>query len=106
MQLAQSYDAILAKEVALWTISPQDQAANRLLQTKHQLPFPILADTDLAVIHAWGIFNDLDPKQRPIPYPATYIVGQDGRVAWVHLGVGTRDRPTVGQILAAIPEGN
>ncbi len=103
MQLAQTYAEFQAKGVALWTVSPQDVETNQALRERRDLPFPILADADQAVIRAWGLFNDQDPQQRPIPYPATYIVGQDGRILWRHLGLETRDRPTVGQILAALP---
>ena len=85
----------------LLAISPQDEAANQGLRERRNLPFPILADADQSVIRAWGLFNDLDPKGRDIPYPAVYVVGGDGRIVWSHLGIGTRDRPTAGEVLAA-----
>lgn len=85
----------------LLAVSPQDVAANEGLRGRRSLPFPILADADQAVIRAWGLFNDQDPKERLIPYPAVYVVGQDGRISWAHLGIATRDRPTAGEVLAA-----
>lgn len=92
----------------LLAVSPQEVTANQGLRERRNLPFPILADADQAVIRAWGLFNDLDPKERAIPYPAVYVVGQDGRITWCHVGVATRDRPTAGQVLAAFraEEGN
>lgn len=98
------YDEILSTGGELLAVSPQTIDQNLGLRERRALSFPILADADLAVIHEWGLFNDLDPKERQIPYPATYIVAQDGRIAWAHLGIDTRDRPTVGEVLAALTE--
>jgi len=88
----------------LWTISPQDVESNQALRERRDLPFPILADFDQRVIHQWGIFNFDDPKGRAIPYPATFVVGQDGLIAWSYVGKMTRDRPTPGAILAAVQD--
>jgi peroxiredoxin len=86
----------------LWAISPQNKEKNEELRQRRQLPFPILADADQAVIREWGVFNDLDPKKRAIPYPATYVINQNGIVQWAHVGMDTRDRPGREQIMAAV----
>ena len=85
----------------LWTIAPQEVETNQALRERRDLPFPILADIDQAVIHQWGIFNFDDPKGRAIPYPATFVIGQNGTISWAYVGKETRDRPTPGAILAA-----
>lgn len=90
----------------IWAISPQTTVENGNLKERRDLPFPVLADADQAVIHEWGLFNALDPRQRAIPYPATYIINQQGEVAWRHLGLQTRDRPTPAEILAAVRTAN
>jgi peroxiredoxin len=77
---------------------------NQGLRERRNLPFPILADADLAVIRAWGGFNALDEKERLIPYPAAYLVGKEGRILWRHLSHETRDRPTPMQIVTAVRE--
>ena len=82
-------------------ISPQNLEANQGLRERRELPFPILADSEQAVIHEWGLFNDLDPQKRDIPYPAVYVVARNGRIAWSHLGIATRDRPSAGEVVAA-----
>ncbi len=86
----------------MWAISPQETEQNQALRERRSLPFPILADADQVVIRTWGIYNRLDPKQRSIPYPATYIIDQSGRVRWSRLGLETRDRPTAGEVVAAV----
>ncbi len=68
------------------------------------MPFPILADDDQTVIHQWGIFNFDDPKGRAIPHPSTFVIDQDGLVAWSYVGKTTRDRPTPDAILAAVQD--
>lgn len=95
------YDEVKAAGGELLAIAPQGVENNMGLREKRSLPFPILADHDQAVIHEWGVFDALDPKGRLIPYPATYVVGQDGIIHFGHLGAGTRDRPTVGEVMAA-----
>lgn len=104
VQLAAVYENIKAAGAALWAIAPQSQELNQGLRERRQLPFPILADDRQQVIRQWGLFNDLDPKQRPIPYPATYLIGPNGRVAWYRLGLDTRDRPTPAELIAAVHE--
>jgi len=102
VQLAKVYPEIQTAGGELLAVSPQTVVLNQGLRERRSLPFPILADADQAVIRGWGLFNDLDPKRRLIPYPATYVIGQDGRVAWAHLGVETRDRPSVGEVIASL----
>jgi peroxiredoxin len=103
VQLTKTLDKIEAKGAKIWAISPQTVELNLALQERRDVGFPILADPDQATIRAWGVFDALDPKERAIPYPATYIVGEEGRVVWAHVGASTRDRPTVGEIIANIP---
>lgn len=102
MQLASVYDQIRAAGADLWAISPQSVAQNDALRRRRELPFPILADADQQLIRAWGLYNHADPKQRPIPFPAAYLVGAARRVLWAYPGIDTRDRPTPGQILDAV----
>ncbi len=96
------YDEILAKGSDLWAISPQGQEANVRLRDRYALPYPILADEDQQVIVRWGIYNHLDPKNRPIPYPATYVIDRQGVIRWHKLGLAARDRPNPGQIISVL----
>lgn len=102
MQLAGAYEEIRAVGCDLWAIAPQPVAVNAALVERRMLPFPVLADADLYVIREWGLFNADDPKGRSIPYPAVYLQAPGGRVAWAHVSLGTRDRPTVGEILSRV----
>ncbi len=102
-QLAQSYDKFVDADVNIWAISPQRQAINKQFGEKRQIPYPILADDDLAVINTWGLLHELNPDQENIPYPTTYIIDTNGRIHWRRLGEQPQDRPTTAEILAALP---
>jgi peroxiredoxin len=102
VQLARIYDQFEELGASLWAISPQSVEKNRVLVERRGFPFPILSDDDQDVIRRWGVFNDEDPKGRAIPYPATYLIDQKGRITWVHIGQSTRDRPASDDILLQI----
>ena len=102
-QLAKVYDKFLDAGVSLWAISPQQQVTNQQFSEKREIPYPILADDDLAVIDEWGLRHELNPDQENIPYPTTYVINQDGSIHWRHLGGSKDDRPTTEEILAALP---
>lgn len=102
IQLAGLYERIQTHGADLWAISPQSENVNQSLRERRGLPFPILADRDQAVMRAWGVFKEVDPEGRAIPYPATYVVNRDGRIHWRHLGLGMRDRPQAVEVVAAV----
>ncbi len=101
-QLSQVYSDIVARGAELWAISPQSQAQNQAFREKRDIQFPILGDTDLAVINRWGLRDELDPSQEQIPHPTTYII-LNGQAHWRRMGHRKDDRPTPGEIIAALP---
>lgn len=48
------------------------------LAAKLGLRFPLLSDVDLSVIRAYGV----EDAENGIAWPAIFVVGRDGRVAW------------------------
>ena len=66
---------------------------------KHRCSFPYLLDEDRAVTKAYGVHERLSLDAINIAKPATFIVAQDGRLAWVHLGTRT-ERASVPEVLA------
>ncbi|MEE9142411.1 MAG: peroxiredoxin [Gammaproteobacteria bacterium] len=57
-------------------ISPQDAESHQRFGEKHQLPFPLLADTDKTVIRAYGVDGPLGFGVRR----ATFLVARDGLI--------------------------
>jgi peroxiredoxin len=101
VQLARRYEILRDAGIEIWAISPEPLADSAALQERREFPFALLADSDQAVIRAWGLFNHEDPKGRSIPYPATFIVTADGRIAWRYVRRKTRDRPDAEAVIAA-----
>ena len=46
------------------------------------LDYPLLSDPDHAVIDRYGLLNQNDPRDRPIPHPTTLVIDRDGVVRW------------------------
>jgi len=87
VQLQQSLPDLEAAGYALFAISydPVERLAE--FSNRHDVTFPLLSDSDSAVIKAFGILNtDIEPDDSRaagvfgIPYPGIYIVNEDGVV--------------------------
>lgn len=67
--------------------APADNAA---FAAKYRLPYPLLSDIDRAIARAYGAFQTDSPD-----YPArnTYVIGSDGKLEQVHLGVNAKTHP-------------
>lgn len=62
----------------------------------------LLSDPDHAVIDRYGIFNDAEPRGRPVPHPTTLIIDTEGVIRWKVTEVDYRVRPENEDILAAL----
>ena len=57
-------------------VSPQDTDSHRRFAEKHDLNFPLLADTDKRVVKAYGVDGPLGLGVRR----GTYLIGRDGKL--------------------------
>ena len=64
---------------------------NRAMVDKLFLPFPLLSDSEGAVIKAWGVWTEDDGGTAR---PAIFALRQDGVLAWKYVGTDFADRPT------------
>lgn len=64
----------------------------------------LLSDPDHAVIDRYGIFNDAEPRGRPVPHPTTLVIDTAGVIRWKVTEVDYRMRPENEDILAALEE--
>jgi thioredoxin-dependent peroxiredoxin len=81
-------------------ISPQDVDSHERWATQERFPFALLADTDQAVIHAYGLEAPLVGVRRSI-----FLVDTAGIVRWRYSGTvrAIFKRPqTLGRILATM----
>jgi peroxiredoxin len=66
------------------------------------LEFPLLSDPDHAVIDRYGLLNQEDPRQRPIPHPTVFVIDREGTVRWKFVEINYKIRPTNEAILVAL----
>ena len=71
-------------------------------QDGRAIDFTLLGDPDAAVINRYGLFNHMDPRDRAIPHPTTYVIDMDGVVRWHMTEENYRVRPENTDILAAL----
>lgn len=107
---------------SLVAVSPQTPDNSLTTAEQNELAFPVLSDVGLHVARAYGLAFDLPPElvelyQREwnndlvkwngeggwsLPIPATYIVGQGGRIALAHVDPDYRDRLEPEAVLARL----
>ncbi len=68
--------------VGVFGVSSDTQQSHQRFAAKHELPFPLVADTDGSWAAGFGVSATLGLYQR-----VTFLVGQDGRIARVYAEV-------------------
>ena len=68
------------------------------------IEYTLLSDPDHAVIARYGLLNQLDPRDRPIPHPTVFVIDRQGRVRWKFIEIDYRIRPENEEILSALTE--
>jgi peroxiredoxin Q/BCP len=92
-----------SRGVKIVAISVDSEEINRAHARKMGFTFPLLSDTDAAVIRLYDVLHrGAGPKGADIARPAEFYVNRDGVVRWVDLtgNIAVRARPE--QALAAI----
>ena len=67
---------LLKAELRVVGVSPQDTDSHRRFADKHDLNFPLLADSDKTVVKAYELNGPLGMGVRR----GTYLIGKDGRI--------------------------
>jgi peroxiredoxin len=96
--------------VDLYALSIDPPATSRALAEKiaddgqGEVGYRILSDPGSKTVDAWGLRSPAYAGQRldGIPHPAVYVLGKDGRVAWVRIDEDYRQRPSNAEIRAAL----
>jgi len=77
--LRDGYEALTKKGVAVIGVSHDDVAAQKAFKEKYHLPFTLIADTDSAVINAFGV-----PAAMPMTsmaHRSAYLI-KDGKIVY------------------------
>ena len=64
--------------------------------------YELLTDRDHRVIDRYGLYNPDEPKDRPVPHPATYVIDRDGIVRFAFVEVNYRVRAENADVVAAL----
>ncbi len=78
-ELQEGYKAIQAEGAELIAISADPTSLVAATQQSLQITYLLLSDEDLQTISA---YNVVDPSNTDIARPATFVVDENGRIAW------------------------
>ncbi len=76
--------------VELVAISADPQEDSKKFIAEKGITAPLLSDVSLKVASAYGVAM----KGRDIAVPSTFILRQNGTIAWRHVGESMADRPS------------
>ncbi len=116
--LTQALPQISAAGATLLALTPETGGLALKMKTYHDAPFEILADVDSGIVLATGVVFRIPPKYRALlgpdfparygnsgwylPIPATFILAQNGRIAWRFADVDYTHRPEPSDIIGAV----
>ncbi|UCG34547.1 MAG: redoxin domain-containing protein [Phycisphaerales bacterium] len=79
---------------------PVDKA--REVHDAQKLSFPLLSDSDVEAITAFGVLHEKGPRGRPIAIPANFLIDRDGRVAWEYISARVQQRMNPADLLKEV----
>lgn len=100
--LRDNYDALKAKGYAVIGASIQDEKSHRKFIEKNSLPFPLIADTDLKLVEAFGVYGEKKMYGRTYmgTFRTTFIISEDGIVERILGPKQIKTKDHAAQILA------
>ena len=80
--LRDNYNRMLAKGYAVVGVSVQDEKSHKRFIEKYQLPFPLIADTEHALVEAFGVWGEKKMAGRTYmgTIRTTFIIDENGVV--------------------------
>lgn len=83
--LRDNYERFLAQGYAVIGCSTQDAKSHQKFIEKHQLPFPLIADTDLKLVQALGVYGEKKMAGRTYMgvFRTTFITDEAGVVTQI-----------------------
>ncbi|MCG3128782.1 MAG: hypothetical protein CHACPFDD_03674 [Phycisphaerae bacterium] len=70
---------------------------------RHDLPFPILSDTERHVIRAFGVLHAGGaPNGGDIAIPSHFLIDRDGRIVWRFIATRVQNRPDPAELIGRI----
>ncbi len=100
--LAAGHNELLAAGYAVIGVSKDSAASHKKFSEKHSLPFPLIADTDLTLNKAFGVWQikKMCGRECMGTVRTTFLIDEDGRVTDIITKVNTKD--AANQILSMV----
>lgn len=97
-----NYQGLAAKGIEVLGVSVDDEKSHQKFVTKFSLPFTLLADTDHAIVEAYGVWGEksMYGKKYMGTNRTTFVIDEEGKIAHIITKVDTK-HPTE-QILQLI----
>jgi thioredoxin-dependent peroxiredoxin len=81
-----TYDRYREQGIEVIGVSPDPVDSHRAFKAKHELPFPLLADTDHKLAEAYGVWSERSSGAMGINR-STFVIDADGRIAKAMVGI-------------------
>lgn len=80
--LRDNYERMLAKGYAVVGVSVQDEKSHKRFIEKNNLPFPLIADTEMVLNNAFGVWGEKSMCGRKYmgTFRTTFIINEEGIV--------------------------
>jgi peroxiredoxin Q/BCP len=91
--LRDNYHDLLVRGFKIIGVSSDEAKSHRKFTEKYSLPFPLIPDTDKAIIKAygvWGLKNFLGKEYVGV-HRTTFVIAEDGTIEKIFTKVQTKD---------------
>jgi len=87
-----NYQGLKAKGIEVLGVSIDDEKSHQKFINKHSLPFTLLADTDKAIVEAYGVWGEKNMygKKYMGTVRTTFIIDEEGKIAHIISKVDTK----------------
>ncbi|MGY4386059.1 peroxiredoxin Q/BCP [Pedobacter sp. UYP24] len=88
-----NYQGLAAKGIVVLGVSTDDEKSHKKFINKHQLPFPLLADTDKKIVEAYGVWGEksMYGKTYMGTNRKTFIIDEEGTILHIISKVDTKN---------------
>ena len=99
-----SYSRLKRKGVVLLGVSPDSEKSHQKFKTKYDLPFPLIADTEKTIAHAYDVWQEKSMYGRKYMgiIRSTFVIDEKGKIKAIFPKVKVKGH--VDEVLNALAE--
>ena len=88
-----NYQNLLAKDIAIIGVSVDDEKSHQKFKSKHNLPFPLVADIDHKVVNDYGVWGEKNMygKKYMGVSRTTFVINKEGIISHIIKKVDTKN---------------